>query len=207
MAEDVRVLHIVMLGQVHVEICRPPRLLRVMTERPGSPGGGGMHQHLLRSIVHEMTDHERSTHGRIRPIVGIGIDLLRGLLDGATHHLYMGDPMSELDHQELRGMRAGTSKKVLDEATSSAVPTSSDPNSSEPEPGAVEVEVGRPDGMARRHRRSTEIKGVAQRIRHSDCGPRPGVDPDDVLSHRDIEKPVSIGAFRRYERSVDPSTA
>ncbi len=207
MAEDVRVLHIVMLSQVHVEICRPSRLLRVMTERPGSPGGGGMYQHLLRSMVHEMADDERSTHGRIRAILGIGIDLLCSLLNGAAHHLDVGDRMSELDHEQLRWMRADTSQHVFDEATSAAVPTGSDPDSPEPEPGTVEVEVGWADGMVRRHGRSSEIKGVAQRISHTDGGPRPGMDPHDVLSHRNIEEPVSIGTFRRHEGSVDPGTA
>ena len=115
--------------------------------------------------------------------------------------------MSELDHDELRWMRADTSQHVLDEATGAAVPAGGDSGPPEPEPGALEVEVGGADGTARRHGRPSEIKGVAQRIRHADGRPRPGMDPHDVLGHRDVEEPIPIVAFSRDECPVDTRAA
>ena len=157
--------------------------------------------------MHCVTNDKSPSLRRARMVVGVGIDLLRRLLDHPAHEIDVGDGVSELDHDQFRWTRADISQHVLDEATGAAVPASSDSGPPEPEPGALEVEVGRADGPARRHGRPSEIKGVAQRIRHAHRGPRPGVDPHDVLGNRDVEKPISIVTFSRDEGPVDTRAA
>jgi hypothetical protein len=183
MTEDVGVLWAVVLGQIHVEIGRSLGLLRIEAQGPRSPRRGRVHKNLLRCVVHRVTNDKSSSLRRARTVIGVCIDVMRRLLNRPAHEIDVGDGMSELDCDELGRMRADTTQHVLDEATGAAVPASGDSGPPEPEPGALEVKVGGADCTTRRHGRPSDIKGVAHRIRHADRGPRPGMDPHDVLGH------------------------
>ena len=104
-------------------------------------------------------------------------------------------------------MRTDTSQYVFEEAAGAAVPTSSDSGPPEPESGALEVEVGGADCAARRHGRPSEVKGLAQRIRHANRGPRPGMDSYDVLGHRNVKETISILTLSRDQGPVDTCAA
>ena len=101
MPESVGVLRAVVLSQIYVEIGGPLGLLRIEAKGPGSPCGGRVREDLLRRVMHRVTNDEGSALRRVRTIVGIGVDLLRGLLDHPAHEIDMGDGVSELDDDEL----------------------------------------------------------------------------------------------------------
>jgi hypothetical protein len=162
MPEDVGLLRAVILGQIHVEIGGSLGLIRIEAQRPRSPCRGRVRKNLLCRVVDRMTSDKGSSLRPARSVVGIGIDLLRRLLDCPTHEIDVGDGMSKLDSDELRWIRTNTSQHVFDEPAGAAVPARSDTDRPEPESGALEVEIWRAYGPARRHGRPSEIKGVAQ---------------------------------------------
>ena len=97
MAENVGVLWAVVLGQIHVEIGGSLGLLRIEAQRTRSPGRGGVHKNLLCCVMHCVTNDKSPSLRRARTVVGVGIDLLRRLLEHPVHEIDVGDGMSELD--------------------------------------------------------------------------------------------------------------
>ena len=88
-------------GQVHIEIGGSLGLLRIEAQRPGSPCRRGVRQNLLRAVMHRVTDDEGALLRRALAVVGVGIDLLRCLLDHPAHEIDVGDDVSELDDDKV----------------------------------------------------------------------------------------------------------
>jgi hypothetical protein len=193
----------VVLGQVHVEIGGSLRLRRIVTERASSPGRSGVEQHLLRRVVHGMANHKGASFRRARNVMRIVVDIDCCLFYCSAHEIHVCEGFSDFDYDEFGWIWAETSHQVLDQATSAAVPAGSDSGRPEPESGSLKVEVGRADLGIPRQGRSTEIEGFAQGICHSHRRPGAGMDPNNVLSNRNIEQPVSVRAFGRNERPID----
>src|ERR1700733_15795621 len=123
MPEDVGILRPVVLGHVHVKIGRSSGLFRVVTDRASSSGCGRVHQHLLRCMVHGVTDHEGSSSGGTRTILGVVINLVGRLLDHPAHEIDLGYSMSKFGRHELRWIRTNTSKHVFAQASGTSVHT------------------------------------------------------------------------------------
>ena len=104
-------------------------------------------------------------------------------------------------------MRAQALQDGPDQATGAAVPAGGDTRRPEPESGTFEIEARRADRAIGRHGRAPEIERVAQRIRHADRGPRPGMDPHHVVSHRNVEQSVAVVAFGGDEGPVEAGAA
>ena len=179
MAEDVGVLRAVVLGQIHVEIGGSLGLLRIEDRGRSSPGRGGVHQNLLRCVVHGVTNHKGSSLRRARTVVRVVIDLFRRLLDHPAHEIDVGDGMSKFGQRRVpmdsgryfaararpgHGRRRTSRQRLRSPRTRTR--------------GARGRSwAGRWPGT-RRQGRPSEIEGFAQRIRHSHRGPGSGMDPN-----------------------------
>ena len=106
MTQGARILRTVVLGQVHIEISRPPCLPGVVTERTGSTSCGGVDQHLLRCVMDGVTNNHGPASGCTLLVLGIVINLFGRLIQEATHEVKMGNGMSQFNRNEVRRIRA-----------------------------------------------------------------------------------------------------
>ena len=205
--QDVGVVWAVILGQIDKQIGHPLSLLCIEAKRSRSPGRRDMHQHLLCCVVDRMT-YDKGPPLRIAGTVpGVVINFSCSRIDHPAHQVNVGARMSELGQDELGRVFADAREDFLDKAAGAAVPAGGDSCRSEPEAGTIKIEVGRPDSATRRHGWPPEIEGLAQRIGHSDRGPRSNMHGRDVLGHPNIEQSVPIIGIGRHQSPVKVGTA
>ena len=161
-AKDIGILRAVVLSEIHIQIGHPLGLFRIEAEGPSSPGRRGMHQNLLCCVVHRVTNDKGPSLRIARTVAGIVINLPCCRIDCPAHEINVGDRMSELGQDGLRRMWTNAAQHFLDKTAGAAVPAGGDSSRPEPESRALKVKVGRSDGTARRHRRPSEIEGLAQ---------------------------------------------
>jgi hypothetical protein len=186
-AQGVGILWAVVLSQIDIQIGYPLSLFCIEAKGPSSPSRRDMHQHLLCCVVDGVTYDKGPSLRIARTVPGVVINFSCCRIDCPAHQVNVGDRMSELGQDELRWMFADAADHFLDKTAGAAIPAGSDSCRPEPEPGALEVKVGRSDSATSRHRRPSEIKGLAQRIDHPDGRPRSGVHGRNVLGHRNVE--------------------
>ena len=104
MAEDIGILWAVVLSQIHIQISHPSGLFCIEGEGASSPRRRGVHQDLLRCVMHRVTNDKGPSLRIACTVPRVVIDLPCCRIDRPAHEVNVSNRMSELAQDGLRGM-------------------------------------------------------------------------------------------------------
>jgi hypothetical protein len=161
-AKEIGILWAVVLSKIHVQISYPSSLFCIEGEGSSSPGRRGVHQDLLRCVMHCVTNDKGPSLRVACTVPGVVINLSSCRIDRSAHEVDVSDRMADLGQDGLRGLRAKAAQHFLDKSARTPVPAGGDSCRPEPKPGTLKVKARRSNGTTRRHGRTSEIEGLAQ---------------------------------------------
>ena len=187
-----------MLRKVDVQIGRSLRLLTVVAQGSGAPRRCDKSEHLAGGVVHRVSDYESAPLRRPLHVRRVSIDLSRRVVKDVSHPLHVGDGLAESGENKISRRGVESFHEVLHQSNCSSVPARGNPDTSEPEPRAFEIEPWCSHLPVDRYERSPEFKSLALRICHTDGDPRVGKSTGDLVGDGDVEQSIPVSALSRH---------